>query len=397
MLRICILSFTPVATDPRVLRQIQTLRALSEVTLVGYGTPPESPVDFRSVLPRLTGVWARTLPKFVAQATSSLLLVLGLNKLFYWTRPYTRQAFRSLRGERFDLVIANNFETVPLAKRLSRGLTPIILDAQEFTPDEFPDGWLTRMFSRYRSRFLVKSQAKNVNKVFTVSKKIADAYESEFGLTNVELLLNVPGYQELAPSRNESEPIRLIHHGICTRGRNLEKTIEAMRQLQDRFSLTLMLMPSDPAYLAELKVLASGLPVEFIAPVPTIEIPRELNKHDIGVFLHNSDTFNATHCLPNKFFEYIQGRLAIAIGPSPEMAAITNENNLGVVTSEFTTAALVEALSGLTRSRVDAFKENSHAVATSFCWEVEAVKLVGAVNLLTRQSLDLPRNPLLGQ
>jgi hypothetical protein len=67
--------------------------------------------------------------------------------------------------------------------------------------------------------------------------------------------------------------------------------------------------------------------------------------------------------LPNKLFEFIQARLAIAVGPSPEMAAIVREHACGVVADDFTPRALADVLAGVTREQIATFKAGANGAA----------------------------------
>ena len=67
--------------------------------------------------------------------------------------------------------------------------------------------------------------------------------------------------------------------------------------------------------------------------------------------------------LPNKFFEFIQARLAIAIVPSPEMARLTREFDCGVVAEDFSSLSLARALTGLTAQGIDWMKRGADRAA----------------------------------
>ena len=54
------------------------------------------------------------------------------------------------------------------------------------------------------------------------------------------------------------------------------------------------------------------------------EIVDTIAEYDIGLFILSPINFNYYHALPNKLFEFIQARLAIAVSPSPEMARIVH-------------------------------------------------------------------------
>jgi uncharacterized UPF0146 family protein len=82
--------------------------------------------------------------------------------------------------------------------------------------------------------------------------------------------------------------------------------------------------------------------------------------------------------LPNKFFEFIQARLAIAIGPSPEMAAIVKEHDLGVVADDFTPQALAAKLNALTVDDIMHYKHNANKAAAIYNAE-ESMKVLKTV------------------
>jgi glycosyltransferase involved in cell wall biosynthesis len=79
--------------------------------------------------------------------------------------------------------------------------------------------------------------------------------------------------------------------------------------------------------------------------------------------------------LPNKFFEFIMAGLAVAIGPSPAMAAIVNRYDLGVVADTFDPRALADRLNALTAADIDAMKHRSLAAARDLNAENEMRKL----------------------
>ena len=132
------------------------------------------------------------------------------------------------------------------------------------------------------------------------------------------------------------EPIRLIHVGYADQRRRLEDTIEAVRSLGDGFVLDLVLA-RDNEYRRRMEQMVAGDPqCRVLPPLPTAEVIPFANAYDIGVFLLPARFPNQVHVLPNKLFDYIQARLAVAIGPSPEMAAVVAEWDCGVVSTDFT-------------------------------------------------------------
>src|SRR5690606_36972605 len=121
----------------------------------------------------------------------------------------------------------------------------------------------------------------------------------------------------------------LVHSGGAVPGRNLEAMIDVAVALGPGYSLDLYLMPAGDRgrYLATLRERAAAHPgITFHAPVTPAELPATLNRYDIGVFWIPPFNTNARYTLPNKLFDYVQGRLAIAVGPTEEMARVVTEH-----------------------------------------------------------------------
>ena len=69
--------------------------------------------------------------------------------------------------------------------------------------------------------------------------------------------------------------------------------------------------------------------IRILPPVKSDDVVYTINQYDIGVFLIPPVNFNYANTLPNKLFDFIQARLGIAIGPTPEMASIVDRYGNG--------------------------------------------------------------------
>ena len=79
--------------------------------------------------------------------------------------------------------------------------------------------------------------------------------------------------------------------------------------------------------------------------------------------------------MPNKFFEFIQARLVVAISPSSEMEFYTKKYNLGVVADNFTPQSMAEKLNKLTISEIEQFKKNVDAAAILLSDDENLIKI----------------------
>jgi len=373
---ILVLSFNNLERDPRIHRQIRFLKQDYRVTAVGTADPLIEGVDFISVSKRIEHL--RTL-------LTSPRLMIGHYEDWYWGQPHIRASYEKLSNVRKDLIVANNIETLPLALRLAKG-AKIIFDAHEYAPGQMEDILYWRIFFQKYTAHLCKTYIPQTDGMMTVGQIIADTYERETRVKPI-VVTNAPDYEDLQPQFSDAEDkvIRMIYHGDASPSRQTDKMIRMMDFLDERYELNLMLIETHDHYLQYLKDLARERPrIRFRPPVPMRTIPKALNQFDVGVYLLEPVNFNLRHALPNKFFEFIQARLAIAIGPSPEMARLVRKHDLGVVSQDFSPQAFADCLRKMDRGTIDHFKLQSHKVA----WEMSAEGNKKRLLQLVRQVLE---------
>lgn len=364
---ILVLSFSDLSRDPRVNRQVRTLAEKFSVTFAGFGVDKDIAVRF---------VELNLFPNSIAyKLKKAIQLIFRCAERFYWAQPPVRSALDKLKGKRFNLVVANDIDSLPVALKLANG-SPVYFDAHEYHPREFEDRLSWRIFQQPYKKYLCAQYLKNASVMTTVCQGIAEEYQKEYRVA-VDVVLNVPDYQEISPSGVEGGKIRLVHHGAAISSRNLEEMIDMFEFLDDRFSLDFMLVPSDARYFADLKKRAERHPeIRFIDPVPMTKIVESINHYDLGVYILPPTSFNNEYALPNKLFEFVQARLGVAIGPSPEMAKIVKEQNIGVVASSFSAKDLAHALNGVSLEDVRVMKNNAAKSAKIFCFDQNAEKIL---------------------
>jgi hypothetical protein len=265
---------------------------------------------------------------------------------------------------------------------------PLVFNAHEYYPLEF-DGSQEWLDNNYNS--LMKIGTKYLPKVslgFCVGKSIAKSYEEQFGLKS-EIITNAKAFYSLEPkSLKEGAKIKLVHHGATIRSRKLELMIELFDYLDESYTLDFILNDLDGVYLDELKMRAKlNRRIQFLEPVKMVDIPIVLNNYDIGVYILPALNFNDRYAFPNKFFEFIQGRLCLAVSPSEEMQDIVREYDLGLVSEDFTPKALAKKISSLSRSDIYYHKQQSNKYARTLSAEQSQEKIRDAAVNLINQNL----------
>ncbi len=163
--------------------------------------------------------------------------------------------------------------------------------------------------------------------------------------------------------------------------------IRVAELLDERFVVDFVLADTVPGYRASLVRRASGNPrISFPAPVPMHMIASMANGYDIGLYVLPPASLNKRYALPNKFFEFIQARLAVAVGPSPEMARLVRRYGCGVVADDFEPETLAAALNALDGDAIASFKQASDAAARELNAERNAELVIATVDeALTRR------------
>jgi len=355
---VLVLVFNNLKVDARVMRQINFLTGTYHVTAFCFDA--NSTRDFEIFKVRKT-----RLTTFRKLILSCFLLLRFYGFAYKILHGYQRYA-TELRNRKFDIIIANDAETLPLAFDIAGERTKVYFDAHEYAPRQFEDRLYWRVFFQRFYTSICNRFIPKVNGMSTINQGLANAYEQGFGLKPL-VITNASSYYDLSPKLKESFPIKLVHHGIFTVSRSPELMIELLEILDDRFTLDLIYMVPEGAaaktkqYFEEFKIRAAKTgKIKVLPALRNDEVVPFLHEHyDVGIILVPPINFNYENGLPNKLFECIQARLGMAVGPLREIAFVTNKYHIGVVSEDFSAADLAAKLTPLTLQDVSNFKLNA--------------------------------------
>ena len=350
-----IISYSPLYRDARLLRQIRHFTPDYAVTTVGYGLAPEGVVDHLQIPDDLI-YWHK----------DRRLMIARLYQRAYDTAPVTRWLRERLTPGQFDVILANDVDTVPLAVTLApRG--GVHADLHEYSSRQKEESRVWRLAVAPYYRHLVRRWVTKADSATTVGEGLAQQYLTEFGVA-CGVVVNAPPYADLSPTE-VAWPPRLVHAGNGVAAR-LEVMLEAMALVTNGATLDLYLIDQGNGYVPSLRERFAGSDrVRVHDAVPAAEVVETLNGYDVGVYSLPPISFNFRWALPNKFFDFVQARLALVIGPSPEMAGLVEEHDLGVVAQDFTPEAFAAAINALTPEGVAAAKTASDRAAGVLCAE----------------------------
>jgi hypothetical protein len=390
--KILIISLSDLAREPRVLRQIDALIQDYNIITVGTrnsGVPNVEFIKYHHTQDSSRYTFHLNYPFFIKKFISLLIrcfieVRLTSNSSFKeFNKRISKPIFELCRNVNPDIVIVHGLNLIPVGFQIAGRSGKVVFDAHEYYPLEFEDSseWLKNTKPYYD--FLCKVYLPKVGLMYNVCNGIANKYKEEFNVKSV-VITNAAEFKMLRPLKCSGK-IKLVHHGISIPSRKIELMIEMMDHVDERFELYLMLVDLDSLYTAKIiKYGSERANIKFIDPVPTSQIADFINQFDLGVVLVPPVNFNYKFGLGNKFFEFIQARIGLAIGPLPEMAAYVNSFELGVISENFEGRSLAKELNNLSYKDIETFKENAHRNALELSSEQNKMLIKNSISELVK-------------
>lgn len=371
--RICIISYSPIKHDARVLRQITYLAPHYDLTVIGFGDHPDVPgvkwhlFPYRdSFLSKLIRNSLQTIGRVIPAAYD----LLELCRERYWK---TLQAV----DPDTHAVLADDLTALAVAAHAARRTgAKLVFDAHEFSPLEQETPKFKRLETPNRT-YLLRKYAQRADATMTVCTPIAERYAREFGFRPL-VVMNAPK-QVITPDHTvDPDHIRLIHHGTYSPDRGLEAMIHALALADPRFELYFMLVATD-AELDALRRLADEVTpgrVFFLPPVTPAQVVSRIAEYDLGFYMLAPTSYNNHVALPNKFFDFMMAGLGVIIGPTPTMAQIVESYGFGVVAPSFEPQDAADVLNALTVEQIVTMRAGTRAAAAAINADTEMAKVI---------------------
>jgi hypothetical protein len=346
--------------------------------VVGFGrwTPPLKHVHYKEITPRKN--------KIIERVMRAAYLFAGRysNRIWekaYWSVPYHREALKVLLQGSYDLIHANELNSLPVAIKVAKTTAAkVIFDAHEYSLGQKRRYGPSKAYRVGYLEYLLRRSLPKVDSFITVSNGISELYKDLLDIDST-VIMNAAITPRTSFRSIDPRNIKIIHHGGAFSGRGLENLIEMMPSLDDRFSLHFMLVDDNGSYIKKLRLLAESLSpgrVHFRSPVDPSNVVTTISEFDIGTYLLPPIVLNHEYALPNKFFDFIAAGLAIAIGPSPEMANIVRKYECGVISDCFSPVDLACRINRLSTEEINSMKRNSVVAAKELNADVEMAKLI---------------------
>ncbi|HNR54862.1 MAG TPA: glycosyltransferase [Flavobacteriales bacterium] len=317
------------STDNRVHRTCMVLCDLGyEVLLVGRQLPGSLPLDR-------------------PYATKRMRLIFRKGPLFY--AEYNKRLFLLLLLARFDLVVANDLDTLSASFLAAtwRG-KQLVYDSHEFFTEvpELVERPLVRRIWLTIERWIFP----RLEHIITVNDSIARAYRERYD-KQLAVVRNIPMPRELGPLPNRAELglpqdrfILVLQGSGINVQRGGEEAVLAMKHLPD--ALLLIIGGGDAWPVLERMVKEHDLEdrVRLIGRMPYERMMQYTRHADLGLSLDKDTNLNYRYSLPNKLFDYFRAEIPVLVSDLPEVAGIVRNYEAGVVIGQVEPSVIAAAV-----------------------------------------------------
>lgn len=369
-MRILVLCAANPAINPRPSRMIENLKKSHNVTAMGLNSTAIDDVEVLS---------------YSEYKKRNLWQEIGLyfnvffkkwDKLIFTKNRLEIQVF--LKKRDFDLIICHDLVLLPIVLK-NKQSAKVLFDAREFYPRQYTNSLRWRILFQKFNNYLCANFIPKVDKVITVGLGIKKAYKDFYNIES-EVFYSFSKFYDVSPSLMLASEIRMIYHGYANRAREIEKTIAIMDYCSSDFSLDLMLICPDKKYLKKLEKMVEirkrqGKKIRIIPPVSFDNLIPFSNAYDIGLYALPKSNLNLELTMPNKFFEYIQARLALVTIPHKEMEWFIFRYQNGIVAKGYDSKSIAQSLNALSKNQIMKMKIKSHSIAKALSNEQNQQKI----------------------
>lgn len=297
-----------------------------------------------------------------------------------WFLRWSWKVFRAFDNERIAMVNCHTLSTLPVSVLLKlRHRAILVYEPHELETETITTTGLRRRLSRLLERALIGQAAR----VIVVSESIARAYEREYGLAGVPVIMNAPPLQQNGTSASgvfrekfgipPGETI-FMYQGDLSAPRGVPQLLEAFAKIPaDRH---LVLMGFGPLEDTVKKAAADNRNIHFHPAVPPSQVLTFTRGADVGFALLTDDCLNHRYALPNKFFHYLHAGLPVIVSDLPELGGAADRYGCGWRVGE-SAADIAGVVAAIDPAAIEAKRAGARRARDEMNWDREAVKLVG--------------------
>ncbi len=303
-------------------------------------------------------------------------------KGFLFYKFYNIRLFFYLMFHRFDLIIANDLDTL-LACYLASVIKclPLVFDSHEYFTG-LPEV-INRPIVRSVWKLIEKICLPHLKYSITVNEPFARLYEDNYSIKPIVVrncsrtAHHIKSYTKKELGVPESDFLIIIQGTGINVDMGVGELVNAMGTLKDSF----LIVAGSGDMVPEMKKIVTELKLEnkikFIGPFPWDELIRYTKAADAGLIITRDTNLNYHYSLPNKLFDYIAAGIPIITSNLPLITDIITQYNCGIILPEITAEEIAEAINVLRNNRImySTLKENTLRASEELNWGKESEKV----------------------
>lgn len=392
-MRICHVVYAYFPADPRVRREVDSLRAAGHlIEVICLRGPGEAPYE------AIRGTRVVRVPLEARRGT-------GIRYAFQYLLFFALSSARLLLRHRRQGVDAIHVHSLPdfqifCALWLKLRGVPIILDLHE----AFPEIVAARFLLDFRSvlvRLALLAERLSVrfaDQVITVNETIKAVISQRTRRNDIVVVMNSPDARVLQAGDSaalkrrlhlNSEP-SIVYVGGINPERDMETLLRAVSSLKDRFPIQVVIAGyGDPEYIASVRHFASRLSfsntIQFLPRVPQEDVLTYLSLSSLGVISYEESALTDV-AIPTKVFEYASAGKPMAIARLRALFSLFKD------AAEFfrpgdagdLARAIERILTDETRSRI--YVSRAREVLAQCSWPIMEARLLSVYRHLERMA-----------
>ena len=374
------------------LSQLATVKVINVVNCTQPDKQENEPFTVRSVI-RLGPAPGKISWRLLRVAYNLTILKLGLRYYAHKTGVFCENQIReALLEEAPDAIMAINADTLrPCAQAAEQLGSLLVYDAYEYWPDHHKSPMLALSGVERRSLYEAeRDYMAQAGLAITVSPVLARAYQEEFNLPRMPLVIYNAPPAYIPEAFPVNRPIRFAFLGSFQTNRNMELMLEAAAQAEGVDFSFQGSGKLESWMRAEIAQRGLSDRIRVVEPVPYDELVMSAARYDVGVMAHGSDNLQVRGALPNKFFEYMAAGLGMIAPPNPALTEFEGVEDFACFLPEVTAEALAGLMQQLAQNprRVAAMKEQALKHASLYAGEAQAKHLREAFTAMMAQRTD---------
>jgi glycosyltransferase involved in cell wall biosynthesis len=360
--RVLMLLINDVSHDQRIYRISKSLAmAGAEVVIFGRLLSQSKPIQWEHA----------KIYRFPIRPTHGPLMYLRLNLRFI-------KEARS-RGA-FDIVVSNDFDTLPAGYMLTRRKTSWVFDAHEHFIEvpELKDRFVHRNIWHGVGLFCVPK----ADLAYTVGQQLTRLLSLTYG----NHFHTIPNYPEEGPKEYEVDRSKsmILYQGALNEGRGLEAAIEAMHQLEGmRLELA---GEGDLSVALRQKVAQENLSdrVIFLGKLSPDRLRKKTRQAFIGLNLLDGSSLNYYYSLANKYFDYAAAGIPSLNMRFPEYEQMDPQQTYSLLIEDLNADEIAKQIVALKDDpdRYQTMCEAAHSFAEANQWSKVEKKLLSLYQAL---------------